>query len=67
MTYRELQAALKAFRCQGLDLQVKLTASFDTLQAEYNRLSAITSLSYANASLDSPEQLRTGYDYRLFQ
>lgn len=42
MTYRELQTALKAFRSQGLDVQVKLTASFDTLQAEYNRLSAIS-------------------------
>ena len=41
MTYRELQAALKAFRSQGLDVKVKLSVSFDTLQAEYNRLTAI--------------------------
>lgn len=51
MTYRELQAALKAFRIQGLDVQVKLNASFDTLQAEYNRLSAIA----AQDSLEQPQ------------
>ena len=41
MTYRELQTALKNLRNAGYDIQVKLTASFDTLQAEYNRLTAI--------------------------
>lgn len=51
MTYRELQAALKAGRTQGLDVQVKLNASFDTLQAEYNRLNAITT----EDSLDVPQ------------
>ncbi len=42
MTYRELQTALKNLRNVGYDVQVKLTASFDTLQAEYNRLTAIS-------------------------
>lgn len=41
MTYRELQTALKNLRNAGYGVQVKLTASFDTLQAEYNRLTAI--------------------------
>lgn len=49
MTYRELQTALKNLRNAGYDVQVKLNASFDTLQAEYNRLIAI-------ASQDSLEQ-----------
>lgn len=48
MTYRELQTALKNLRNAGYDVQVKLNASFDTLQTEYNRLSAITSLSCTN-------------------
>ncbi len=51
MTYRELQGALKAFRTQGLDVQVKLNASFDTLQAEYNRLTAIAT----EDSLEQPQ------------
>lgn len=49
MTYRELQTALKNLRNAGYAVQVKLNASFDTLQAEYNRLTAI-------ASQDSLEQ-----------
>ena len=49
MTYRELQTALKNLRNAGYDIQVKLNASFDTLQAEHNRLSVI-------ASQDSIEQ-----------
>jgi type I site-specific restriction endonuclease len=56
MTYRELQAALKAFRSQGLDVQVKLTASFDTLQAEYNRLSAIAQPASPEPPQEPPSQ-----------
>lgn len=37
-TYRELQAALKTLRNEGYNIQVKLNASFETLQAGYNRL-----------------------------
>lgn len=42
MTYRELQTALKNLRNAGYDISVKLTASYEILLAEYNRLTAIT-------------------------
>jgi hypothetical protein len=37
MTYKALQAALKTFRNEGLT-QIKLNATKDVLQAEYDRL-----------------------------
>ena len=49
MNYRQIQSALKELKVAGADVQVKLNASFDTLEAEYNRLTAI-------ATPVSPEQ-----------
>lgn len=49
MNYRQIQSALKELKAAGADVQVKLNASFDTLEAEYNRLTAI-------ATPVSPEQ-----------
>jgi hypothetical protein len=41
MTYKALQAALKTFRNEGLTT-VKLNATKDLLQAEYDRLTTVT-------------------------
>jgi hypothetical protein len=41
MTYKSLQAALKTFRNEGLTT-VKLNATKDLLQAEYDRLTTVT-------------------------
>ena len=41
MTYKELQAALKTFKAQGLT-DIKLNAPKVELQAEYDRLTATT-------------------------
>lgn len=40
MQYRELQTALKNLRNAGYDVNVKLTSSYEILQAEYDRLTS---------------------------
>jgi hypothetical protein len=41
MTYKELQSILKTFKADG-HTSIKLNASKDVLQAEYDRLTAVT-------------------------
>jgi hypothetical protein len=41
LSYKQLQAALKTFRNEGLT-QIKLNGTKDVLQAEYDRLTAVT-------------------------
>lgn len=41
MSYKELQTALKSFKAEG-KTDIKLNATKDVLQAEYDRLTAVT-------------------------
>lgn len=66
MTYRELQTVLKNLRNAGYAISVKLTASYEILLAEYNRLTAITtqqpSCGNEPATKQPPEQLEVPPD-----
>lgn len=56
MNYRELQAALKTFRANGTELQVKLNASKADLEAEYDRVQALELSTIEVAPLTTEER-----------
>ena len=58
MTYKELQAALKDLKSQGLT-NIKLNAKKDELQAEYDRLTATTIEPEVNPSTDNEIETAT--------